>query len=259
MLAVISSGISVYFSYLVRDFYSALTEKRIHDFWRVMIQFVVSMVVFVPIDVMYQFVRVKLQISWRKWLTERVMSLYFRNKVYYALERKSVGAIAREEVKYYEYNDAEGGEEDANCEIKEVDNPDQRMAEDIKSFTEFSLSFFLLMIDTSLDLAAFSVILTLIMPELFIALFAFAILGTLFTVLIGKKLIPLNFEALQREADFRFSLVRVRENAESIAFYGGEDVETKETGKRFLRVIQNMGWINVAERNLNCFTITYNR
>ena len=63
MLAVISSGISVYFSYLVRDFYSALTEKRIHDFWRVMIQFVVSMVVFVPIDVMYQFVRVKLQIS----------------------------------------------------------------------------------------------------------------------------------------------------------------------------------------------------
>ncbi|EED90808.1 ABC transporter, partial [Thalassiosira pseudonana CCMP1335] len=230
VLAVISSGISVYFSYLVRDFYSALTEKRIHDFWRVMIQFVVSMVVFVPIDVMYQFVRVKLQISWRKWLTERVMSLYFRNKVYYALERKS-----------------------------EVDNPDQRMAEDIKSFTEFSLSFFLLVIDTSLDLAAFSVILTLIMPELFIALFVFAILGTLFTVLIGKKLIPLNFEALQREADFRFSLVRVRENAESIAFYGGEDVETKETGKRFLRVIQNMGWINVAERNLNCFTITYNR
>jgi len=107
-----------------------------------MIQFVVSMVVFVPIDVMYQFVRVKLQISWRKWLTERVMSLYFRNKVYYALERKSVGAIAREEVKHYEYNDAEGGEEDANREIKEVDNPDQRMAEDIKSFTEFSLSFF---------------------------------------------------------------------------------------------------------------------
>lgn len=110
---------------------------------------------------------------------------------------------------------------------KEVDNPDQRIAEDIRSFTEFSLSFFLTIVTSVIDLVAFSFILFSIMPNLFIAIFLFASIGTAATVLIGRKLIGLNYESLQREADFRFSLVRVRENAESIAFYAGETVEER--------------------------------
>jgi putative ATP-binding cassette transporter len=97
------------------------------------------------------------------------------------------------------------------------------------------------------------------MPELFIGLVAFAFLGTVFTILIGKKLVKLNFEMLQREADFRFSLVRVRENAESIAFYSGESVEEKETDRRLIRVIANATLINMAQLRLNLFTISYDR
>jgi putative ATP-binding cassette transporter len=97
------------------------------------------------------------------------------------------------------------------------------------------------------------------MPELFIGLVAFAFLGTVFTILIGKKLVKLNFEMLQREADFRFSLVRVRENAESIAFYSGERVEEKETDRRLIRVIANATLINMAQLRLNLFTISYDR
>jgi len=71
-------------------------------------------------------------------------------------------------------------------------------------------------------------------------------------------LIRLNYESLQKEANFRFSLVRVRENAESIAFYAGETVEERETDRRFSSVIDNMSMINVAQRNLDFFTTSYN-
>lgn len=84
------------------------------------------------------------------------------------------------------------------------------------------------------------------MPQLFIAIFLFASIGTFLTVCIGKVLIRLNYESLQKEADFRFSLVRVRENAESIAFYAGENVEERETDRRFDSVIDNMTLINVS-------------
>ena len=113
-----------------------------------------------------------------------------------------------------------------------VDNPDQRIAEDIRSFTEFSLSFFLTLATSVIDLIAFSYILFSIMLKLFLTIFAFASIGALLTVCIGKRLIRLNYDALQKEADFRFSLVRVRENAESIAFYAGEGVEERVSRAR---------------------------
>ena len=96
------------------------------------------------------------------------------------------------------------------------------------------------------------------MPQLFIAIAAFATIGTVATMVIGKKLIRLNFEKLRKEANFRFSLVRVRENAESIAFYAGEDIEGKEINRRFTAVIGNMKEVNVAQRNLDFFTTFYN-
>ena len=127
-------------------------------------------------------------------------------QVYYALERQS-GVAKADNLK-------DESARDYNKETKEVDNPDQRIAEDIKSFTEFSLYFFLTLLTSVIDLVAFSFILFSIMPQLFIAIFLFASTGTFLTVCIGKVLIRLNYESLQKEADFRFSLVRVRENSE---------------------------------------------
>ena len=141
---------------------------------------------------------------------------------------------------------------------KEVDNPDQRIQEDVSSFTSYSLSFFLTIVGTTIDLVSFSAILFSVMPELFIAIIVFATIGTGATIIIGKVLIRLNYESLQREADFRFSLVRIRENAESIAFYGGESVEERETKEKFHRVIDNSNLINVAQRNLDLFISSYN-
>ncbi|KAL7510394.1 hypothetical protein ACHAXN_007335 [Cyclotella atomus] len=248
VIVLISCGGKVYLSYQVNYFYSALADKDAQRFWEVILAFVIAMVCFVPVGAAYNFVQIRLQIAWRKWLTERVLKLYFHNKVYYALERKTGGTA---NVDYYDAA--------VNKKAKVVDNPDQRIQEDINTFTNYSLVFFSIAVESTVDLISFSIILGSIMPELFIGLVAFAFLGTLFTILIGKKLVKLNFEMLQREADFRFSLVRIRENAESIAFYSGECVEEKETDRRLIRVIANATMINMAQLRLSFFTISYNR
>jgi putative ATP-binding cassette transporter len=96
------------------------------------------------------------------------------------------------------------------------------------------------------------------MPQLFIAIVAFATADTILTYAIGKRLIGLNFERLQKEADFRYSLVRIRENAKSIAFLRREDIEGKLVDNRFRRVIDDMNNVNVVQRNMDLFTTLYN-
>jgi ABC-type uncharacterized transport system fused permease/ATPase subunit len=169
-------------------------------------------------------------------MTNRILQLYFHNpnQIYYTLERTTAGA----------------GEE--------IDNPDQRIAQDVRSFAQYSLSLFLTIAVSLIDLAAFSIILYTIEPKLFLSIIGFATLGTVVTVLIGRQLVRLNFERLQKEADFRFSLVRVRENAESIAFFRGESTEGKEISTRFSRVVANAYEIIGTQRNLEFFTTNYN-
>ena len=167
--------------------------------------------------------------NWREWMTDRTLQLYQSNRVYYNLERQS-----------------------------DIDNPDQRISEDVRSFTAFSLTLFLTLLTSTIDLVSFSFILYSIQPQLFLAIIAYATFGTLTTTALGKSLIPLNYEKLQKEANFRYSLVRVRDNAESIAFYAGEDLEGQEISKRLDKVISNRKDINKAERNLEFFTTSYN-
>lgn len=115
-------------------------------------------------------------------MTERTLELYYSNRVYYTLER---------------------------FQQTSMDNVDQRIQEDVRSFTVFSLSFFLILLNSFMDLVAFSIILFSIRPQLFIAIVLFALFGTIATWIIGKKLILLNFEKLRREANFRYDLYGV--------------------------------------------------
>ena len=240
LLTLLNSAIRVYFSYLARDFWNALSTKDPETFYNIMITFFVAMIGLTPISVAYRYVRQMLAIDWRDWMTLRVLGLFMRNRAYYSLERGC-----------YNINSMDGHPQatttsgtntsDNGKNAEAVDNPDQRISEDIRSFTEFSLSLFLTTLTSIIDLACFSFILFTIMPQLFIAIFAFASIGTILTICIGKKLISLNYEGLQKEADFRFALVRIRENAESIAFYAGEGVEKRETQRRLGKVIDNMG------------------
>lgn len=254
ILTLANSAVRVFFSYLARDFWSALQEKDANTFYNIMFKFLGAMILLAPITVAYRYQRQRLAIAWRKWMTGRVLRLYFTNKVYYMLESQcSSSSSDGIPTKSSAYSGA-----NVTSMTNEVDNPDQRISEDIRSFTEFSLTFFLSIITSVIDLVCFSIILFTITPELFVAILLFATIGTVLTVLVGKILIRLNYDALRKEADFRFSLVRVRENSESIAFYAGENVEEGETDRRFENVITNMSMINVAQRNLEFVTTYYN-
>lgn len=227
-MTLVNSAVSVAFSYLGKDFWNALNAKDPDQFYFMLSKFGVALVVGAPVSVLYRFQRERLAVNWREWMTERTLDLYSAHRVYYALERNS-----------------------------DIDNPDQRIAEDVRSFTAFSLQLFLTLLTSVIDLASFSAILYSIQPQLFGAIIAYATFGTVVTTLIGSPLVSLNFLRLQKEADFRYALVRLRENAESIAFYGGEDLEGKAITERFRQVLSNKRDLIGTTRNLEFFTTAY--
>jgi putative ATP-binding cassette transporter len=140
----------------------------------------------------------------------------------------------------------------------EIDNPDQRIAEDVRSFTQESLTFLLRLVESVLSTIAFSSVLWGISKPLVFFLVLYALIGTLVTtVTFGKPLVRLNFEQLKKEANLRFSLVRIRENAEAIAFYRGEEQESNQVKHRFLDVFENVKRLLVWELNLNVLTNAY--
>jgi putative ATP-binding cassette transporter len=98
--------------------------------------------------------------------------------------------------------------------LQDIDNPDQRIAEDIDSFTTTSLNFFFVLLDAMMNLASFSFVLIQIYPPLFGAIVLYAIIGTYITMCLGRRLVGLYYDKLRAEADFRFGLIRTRENAE---------------------------------------------
>ncbi|MBZ0095341.1 MAG: ABC transporter ATP-binding protein/permease [Sulfuricella sp.] len=229
LLLLGQTGFAVLFNQLTGEFTSALAVKDADRFWSAIKMCFAILVVAVPIYAFYYYVRDKLGINWRRWLTRNFLGSYFSNRAYYELNAST-----------------------------EIDNPDQRIAEDINTFTQRSLYFLLVLVGALLDLMAFSGVLWSISTELVYFLVVYAIAGTAVTLLVfGKILIGLNFYQLKREANFRFSLVRIRENAEAIAFYRGEAQESLQVGQRFNEAFSNYNKLIRAQLNLNLFQYGY--
>jgi len=228
VLLLLNSGVSVAFSYISKDFWNALSSKDTAEFYTMMTKFGMALVVGAPVAVLYRFQREQLAVHWREWMTDRTLQLYNSNRVYYALERDFFASG--------EESTTEGVNGSSKGGATLIDNPDQRITEDVRTFTAFSLQLFIELARSLIDLVSFSFILYSIQPQLFATIIGYAAFGTVTTTLLGRSLLPLNFFKLRTEADLRYSLVRIRENAESIAFYGGEDVEGKEVSTRLRKV-----------------------
>ena len=254
-LMLLDSVVRVVFSYLARDFWTALNDKDADEFYRTIRNFCIALLLLAPINVLYKFQQNRLAIRWRTWMTNHLLSLYFYNhhQIYYKLEQQQQQQKHQEENQQHSHHQMA-----SSVSAIPVDNPDQRIAEDVRSFTEYSLSFFLTVTVSVIDMAAFSIVLYFIEPTLFLSIIGFAAIGTFVTVLIGRRLVKMNFERLQYEADFRLSLVRIRSNAESIAFFRGEQSEGKDVQKRFKSVIANAYDIIGTQRDLGFFTTSYN-
>ena len=223
------SGSNVLFNRQSGEFASALAARDGHRFWRAVLLFAGLLVVAVPIYSYYYYVRDRLAIQWRRWLTDRVLTRYFGKRSYYRL-----------------------------VAAPEIDNPDQRVSEDVGSFTQQSLNFLLLFASASFELVAFSGVLWSISRVLVLILVLYAALGTLVTVgVFSGRMIELYFEKLKREANFRFGLIRIRENAESIAFYRGEGQEKAQLGLRFGQLFDNFIRLIRWSLGLNLFSYAY--
>jgi vitamin B12/bleomycin/antimicrobial peptide transport system ATP-binding/permease protein len=193
------------------EFTSALAAREGSRFWHSIAIFFGLLVIGVPIDAFYYFVRDKLALNWRRWLTDHFLDRYFTDRGYYHLQ--------------------------ANPEI---DNPDQRISDDIYAFTQQSLTFLLVFANGVLQLAAFSRVLWAISSYLVLFLFVYAAVVTAATFgVFGEKLVSLHFAQRRREADFRFGLVRLRENAEAIALYHGERQEESQLQALFAKLFTN--------------------
>lgn len=223
------TGFAVLFNAQTGEFTSALAAHDSDRFWRAIRWCLALVAGAVPIYALYYFVRDTLGNHWRRWLTHRFLVGYFRDRHFYELNARA-----------------------------DIDNPDQRIAEDINTFTQRSLFFLLIFIGAALQLTAFSQVLWSIAHELVYFLVVYALAGTLLTMFVfGKPLIGLNFRQLQCEADLRFSLVRVREKAEPIALYHGEAQERLHVWQRFIRAFDNFRQLIRKQLFLNLFQYGY--
>ncbi|ERN20070.1 ABC transporter D family member 2, chloroplastic isoform X1 [Amborella trichopoda] len=227
-LTLATTGISVGFNFLGRDFYNALANKDQEQFTKQLLYYLGGFAGGIPFFVLRDYARETLSLRWRSWMTSYYMQRYFENQAFYKIQSLSI-----------------------------IDNPDQRIVDDLSAFTGTALSFSLTLFNAAVDLISFSNILYGIDPPLFIVLLVYSLGGTAISVFLGKGLVSLNFMQEKKEADFRYGLVRVRENAESIAFYGGEGNEMQLLLLRFRRAFENLSQLLISSRNLEFFTNGY--
>jgi putative ATP-binding cassette transporter len=228
LLSLSVTGINVAFSYIGNYFTNALVKKNQDLAYLFVAVYFGGFLVGIPIVAMYGYVQDYLGLRWREWLTGEFLGNYFKNRNYYEIEASG-----------------------------QIDNPDQRIMEDIRSFTRTSLVFLLILLGAVMDLVSFSGILWSKSALLVAVVLGYSVVGTGITALIGRRLVRLNFNQLRFEADFRYSLVHVRDNTESIAFYQGEKPEVEQIGSRFRSVLKNFSLLIGWQRNLSFFTTAY--
>ena len=229
VLLVASTWSGVRFNEQSGEFTSALAAYDAPRFWRSVGLFVVLMAVAVPLYSYLEYVRFALAIEWRRWLTDRVLDRYLADRAFYRL-----------------------------ADRPEIDNPDQRIAEDISNFTQQSLGYLMILTSAVFDLVAFSYALWTISRTLVYFLIVYAAAGTLVTAgVFSPRMIALYFEKQRREADFRFGLVRLREHGESIALYGGEAEEQAQVQGRFAALFDNAMRTLRWSLRLNLFSYSY--
>jgi putative ATP-binding cassette transporter len=230
-VAVLSgTGIALgaYSSYLNRDSTNALVDKHLPQFYHLMLFWVVVTVVGVLAKVFGVYFGSDLYIEWRDWLTRFFTDAGFAHRTFYRMNL-----------------------------MGKVDNPDQRISQDISSFVASTLTLSVTLVFAIGSVLTYFAILWSISSLLALTLIGYAVAGTYLAVVIGRRLIGLNYYQERYEADFRFGLVHVRDNVEPIFIYGGEQHETEQLRRRFARVVANFRQLILWQRNLGFFTESY--
>ncbi len=232
MLVILSLGSSYFIIFEIfqrGELTSSLAAQNANRFYQAFWFFSGVVIINILFISLKNYIQAQLSLDWRKWVTSDYLQEYFQQQAFYQLLTNS-----------------------------NIDNPDQRLAEDIKNVTQTLVALFVILLDSLVQLIGFIGVLWLISPILMYSLVIYAGLGSLLTTLVfGKVLMGINLEKLKREADFRYGLVRVRDNAESIAFYGGQNQELQQIKQKFIRVFANIKRLIRWQFQLNVFQNGY--
>jgi putative ATP-binding cassette transporter len=227
-----------------RKFYNALENKNSDEFFALLLQFCLLAAIFIVLSIYRTYLQQMLAVRWRIWLSRQYLGEWLGNRVYYRLELDHLG----------------------------TDNPDQRIAEDLRAFTTGTLSLGLGLLRETVTIASFIAILWSVSGPLSFTLsgnqvtipgymvwaaLLYAIAGSAITYFVGRPLIALNFQQERLEADFRFNLVRMREYAEGVALYKGEATEQRGHLARLERIRRNWYGLMHYTKRLGAFTIGY--
>ncbi len=232
LLLLVLNGINVGISFIARNIDNSLVAYDASGFWRIVSIYGFCLLLALPIRTLQNYIIPKFGLLWREWLTKRLLDRYMGDRAYYQLNPN----------------------DESNAE---VDNPDQRISEDTKNFTGTSLSFIVGILEALLTFFSFIIVLWTISKTLTFALLAYAVGGTAIIIFIGRKLVKLNFQQLKLEADFRYGLVHIRDNAESIAFYKGEAQESLEVERRLGGAIKNFDRLIIWQALVNMIQRSY--
>ena len=252
-LNLILTGLNVEFTYWQREFYNALQDKKFSTFLillfsferiRIFPYFIIGFAeyagIFIVVAVYALYLNQMLQIRWRQWLTRDFTERWLTDRAYYNISLAKAGTVG-------------------------IDNPDQRISQDLASFTTSTLALSLDLLSNIVTLFSFVAVLYAISGSikifgvtipgymLWLAII-YSVVGTWITHRIGGKLINLNFNQQKVEADFRYSLIRVRDNPEAIALLGGETDELITLRERFTHVRANWWAIMRRTKLLGFFT-----
>jgi putative ATP-binding cassette transporter len=233
LFLLVINGLNVVNSYVGRDFITAITQRDERGFVRFALLYIAVFAASTVVAVVHRFIEERLGLLWRVSLTQRLLDTYLDHPTYYRL----------------------GDRLQSNGE---VDNPDQRIAEDVRAFTTTTLSFVLLILNGTLTAIAFSGVLWQISRLLFLVAILYAGIGSFLTVAFGYRLVGLNYAQLDREAEFRADLVHARTNAESIALSRQESGLLRRLERHLDALANNFRRIIGVNRNLGFFTTGYN-
>jgi putative ATP-binding cassette transporter len=229
-----------------REFFDMFQNYEEGRFLPLIGRFAILAAIFIAAAVYSAYLQQMLQIRWRRWLTDRYIGDWFEDRAYYRMRLADSG----------------------------TDNPDQRIADDLRMFVDQSLTLSLGLLRQFVTLVSFVAILWTLsgtwsftlggvpisLPGFMVwAALGYSVLGTWLTHWIGKPLPRLNFQQQRYEADFRFGLIRVRESAEGIALYRGENDEARRLSDRFASVWRNWWEIMRRQKKLNTFTVGFDQ
>lgn len=223
------SAVNVYINYIAGKFATALQLRDVGQYYVFLFTYAAALLVATPIIIYYQFLRTKLSLVWRRWLSQHLISRYFANRAYYKISS------------------------DPN-----IDNPDERLTQDVETFCNSAVGLSIAVLDAFITVVSFVGVLYTISAMLTFVVIVYSLFGCFLTLYIGRRLVDLQFQHTKLEADLRYVMTDVRRDVESIAFYGGERRAKLQVFRAVKDAIGNLELMMILNRNLGFFTTNYN-